>query len=85
MESVLTKEYSRLTVAHLDLRFPSNFGGNHSEVFRRFFRSLSSETNELCFKKNKHRSHQYHQTVIRYMWAKKNESNSHHHLILFFD
>ncbi|HFQ4884413.1 inovirus-type Gp2 protein [Vibrio anguillarum] len=38
----MTLQYSRLTVAHLDLHFQSNFDGDCSEVFHHFFHSLKS-------------------------------------------
>ncbi|NOI78808.1 inovirus Gp2 family protein [Vibrio coralliilyticus] len=78
-------QYPKLCVAHFNVRLPSDFDGNHFEVFRRFFRTLESETNELCLLKYRRRPHQYHQTVIRHVWFKACESTSQYHLVLFFD
>ncbi len=35
--------------------------------------------------KYRRRPHQYHQTVIRHVWFKVDESTSQYHLVLFFD
>lgn len=88
IDRVLTEalcQYPKLCVAHFNVRLPSGFDGNHSEVFRRFFRILESETNELCLMKYRRRPHQYHQTVIRHVWLKACESTSQYHLVLFFE
>ncbi|NWJ65001.1 inovirus Gp2 family protein [Vibrio parahaemolyticus] len=88
IDRVLTEalgHYPKLCVAHFNVRLPSDFDGNHSEVFSRFFRTLESETNELCLMKYRRRPHQYHQTVIRHVWVKADESTSLYHLVLFFD
>ncbi|HFQ5327052.1 TPA: inovirus-type Gp2 protein [Vibrio vulnificus] len=63
----MTLQYPWLTVAHLDIRFQSNFDGDRSEVLHHFFHCLKSEAYELCLKENKHRPLQYHQTVICYV------------------
>ncbi|WP_141341546.1 YagK/YfjJ domain-containing protein [Vibrio harveyi] len=78
-------QYPKLCVAHFYVRLPSDFDGNHSEVFSRFFRTLELETNELCLMKYRRKPHQYHQTVIRHVWFKACESTSQYHLVLFFD
>ncbi|NOI32203.1 YagK/YfjJ domain-containing protein [Vibrio coralliilyticus] len=78
-------QYPKLCVAHLNVRLSSDFDGNHSEVFSRFFRTLELETNELCLMKYRRKPHQYHQTVIRHVWFKACESTSHCHLVLFFE
>ena len=79
-------QYPKLCVAHFNVRLPSDFGGDYLAVFAHFFRILESETNELCKDKYTGRTYRYQQTVIRYIWAKTNESTSkHHHLILLFD
>ncbi|CAH8195967.1 conserved hypothetical protein [Vibrio aestuarianus] len=89
IDQVLTEalnQYPKLCVAHFNVRLPSDYDGNNSEVFSRFFRTLKLETNELCLMKYRRRPHQYQQTVIRYIWRKASESTSqHHHLILLFD
>ncbi|PAU37238.1 hypothetical protein CKF94_15230 [Vibrio coralliilyticus] len=88
IDRVLTEalcQYPKLCVAHFNVRLPSDFDGNHSEVFSRFFRTLELETNELCLMKYRRRPHQYHQTVIRHVWFKSCESTSQYHLVLFFD
>ena len=88
IDRVLTEainQYPKLCVAHFNVRLPSDFDGNHSEVFRRFFRTLKLETNELCLMKYRRRPQQYHQTVIRHVWFKACESTSQYHLVLFFD
>ncbi|GAA5648340.1 YagK/YfjJ domain-containing protein [Vibrio proteolyticus] len=88
IDRVLTEalgQYPKLCVAHLNVRLPSDFDGNHFEVFSRFFRTLESETNELCLMKYRRRPHQYHQTVIRHVWFKACESTSQYHLVLFFN
>lgn len=88
IERVLTEalyQYPKLCVAHFTVRLPSDFDGDHSEVFSRFFRTLESETNELCLLKYRRRPHQYHQTVIRHVWVKGDESTSQYHLVLLFD
>ncbi|EGQ7891850.1 inovirus Gp2 family protein [Vibrio parahaemolyticus] len=88
IDRVLTEalgQYPKLCVAHFTVRLPSDFDGDHSEVFSRFFRTLESETNELCLMKYRRRPHQYHQTVIRHVWFKACESTSRYHLVLFFD
>ncbi|EMY6774991.1 inovirus Gp2 family protein [Vibrio alginolyticus] len=78
-------QYPKLCVVHFNVRLPSNFEGDHSEVFSRFFRILESETNELCLMKYRRRPYQYHQTVIRHVRFKAWESTSQYHLVLFFD
>ncbi|MCG9578655.1 inovirus Gp2 family protein [Vibrio tubiashii] len=78
-------QYPKLCVAHFTVRLTSDFDGDHSEVFRRFFRTLESKTNKLCLLKYRRRPHQYHQTVIRHVWVKGDESTSHCHLVLFFE
>ncbi|EDL69132.1 YagK/YfjJ domain-containing protein [Vibrio campbellii] len=78
-------QYPKLCVAHFNVRLPSDFDGDHSEVFSRFFRALESETNKLCLMKCRRRPHQYHQTVIRHVWFKACESTSQYQLVLFFD
>ncbi|EEX35384.1 MULTISPECIES: YagK/YfjJ domain-containing protein [Vibrio] len=88
IDRVLTEalcQYPKLCVAHFNVRLPSDFDGNHSEVFSRFFRTLKLETNELCLMKYRRRPHQYHQTVIRHVWFKACESTSQYHLVLLFD
>ncbi|MCG9598642.1 inovirus Gp2 family protein [Vibrio sp. Isolate25] len=88
IDRVLTEalgQYPKLCVAHFNVRLPSDFDGNHFEVFSRFFRTLELETNELCLMKYRRRPHQYHQTVIRHVWFKACESTSQYHLVLFFD
>ncbi|EHH2473195.1 inovirus Gp2 family protein [Vibrio parahaemolyticus] len=88
IDRVLTEalgQYPKLCVAHFNVRLPSDFDGDHSKVFSRFFRTLESETNELCLLKYRRRPHQYHQTVIRHVWVKGDESTSQCHLVLFFD
>lgn len=88
IDRVLTEalcQYPKLCVAHFNVRLPSDFDGDHSEVFRRFFRTLESETNELCLLKYRRRPHQYHQTVIRHVWVKGDESTSQCHLVLLFE
>ena len=88
IDRVLTEainQYPKLCVAHFNVRLPSDFDGNHSEVFSRFFRTLKLETNELCLMKYRRRPQQYHQTVIRHVWFKACESTSQYHLVLFFD
>lgn len=88
IERVLTEalgQSPKLCAAHLTVRLPSDFDGDHSEVFSRFFRTLELETNELCLMKYRHRPHQYHQTVIRYVWFKACESTSQYHLVLLLD
>ncbi|MEZ9567112.1 inovirus Gp2 family protein [Vibrio artabrorum] len=88
IDRVLTEalgQYPKLCVAHFTVRLPSDFNGDHSEVFSRFFRTLESETNELCLMKYRRRPHQYHQTVIRHVWFKASESTSQYHLVLLFD
>ncbi|WP_422398793.1 YagK/YfjJ domain-containing protein, partial [Vibrio aestuarianus] len=60
--------------------------GAHGDCLNRSQVILESETNELCKDKYTGRTYRYQQTVIRYIWAKANESTSkHHHLILLFD
>ncbi len=78
-------QYPKLCGAHFNVRLPSDFDGDHSEVFSRFFRTLESDTNELCLMKYRRRPHQYHQTVIRHVWSKACESTSQYHLVLLFD
>ncbi len=78
-------QYPKLCVAHFNVRLPSDFDGDYSEVFSHFFRTLESETNELCLMKYRRRPHQYHQTVIRHVWFKACESTSQYHIVLFFD
>ncbi|OAJ96110.1 inovirus Gp2 family protein [Vibrio bivalvicida] len=88
IDRVLTEalgQYPKLCVAHFNVRLPSDFDGNHFEVFSRFFRTLELETNELCLMKYRRRPHQYHQTVIRHVWFKACESTSQYHIVLFFD
>ncbi|MDC5722177.1 inovirus Gp2 family protein [Vibrio europaeus] len=88
IERVLTEalcQYPKLCVAHFTVRLPSDFDGDHSEVFSRFFRTLESETNELCLMKYRRRPHQYHQTVIRYVWSKACKSTSQYDFVLLFD
>jgi len=88
IDRVLTEalcQYPKLCAAHFNVRLPSDFDGNHSEVFSRFFRTLELETNELCLLKYRRRPHQYHQTVIRHVWVKGGESTSQCHLVLFFE
>ncbi|AWA98786.1 inovirus Gp2 family protein [Vibrio harveyi] len=88
IDRVLTEalcQYPKLCVAHFNVRLPSDFDGNHSEVFSRFFRTLKLETNELCLMKYRRRPHQYHQTVIRHVWFKACESTSQYHLVLLFE
>ncbi|WP_141341778.1 YagK/YfjJ domain-containing protein [Vibrio harveyi] len=88
IDRVLTEalgQYPKLCVAHFTVRLPSYFDGDHSEVLSRFFRTLELETNELCLMKYRRRPHQYHQTVIRHVWVKGDESTSQYHLVLFFD
>ena len=88
IDRVLTEainQYPKLCVAHFNVRLPSDFDGNHSEVFSRFFRTLKLETNELCLMNYRRRPHQYHPTVIRHVWFKACESTSQYHLVLFFD
>lgn len=88
IDRVLTEalgQYPKLCVAHFTVRLPSDFDGDHSEVLSRFFRTLELETNELCLMKYRRRPHQYHQTVIRHVWVKGDESTSQYHLVLFFD
>ncbi|WFB49001.1 YagK/YfjJ domain-containing protein [Vibrio coralliilyticus] len=88
IDRVLTEalcQYPKLCVAHFNVRLPSDFDGNHSEVFRRFFRTLKLETNELCLMKYRRMPHHYYQTVIRHVWFKACESTSRYHLVLFFD
>ena len=78
-------QYPKLCVAHFTVRLPSDFDGDHSEVFSRFFRTLELETNELCLMRYRRKPHRYHQTVIRHVWFKACESTSLYHLVLFFD
>ncbi|MEF1254454.1 inovirus Gp2 family protein [Vibrio sp. M260112] len=89
IDRVLTEalnQYPRIFAVHINLNLPSDFGGDYLTVFVHFFRILESETNELCKDKYTGRTYRYQQTVIRYIWAKANESTSkHHHLILLFD
>ena len=88
IDRVLTEalgQYPKLCVAHFNVRLPSDFDGNHSEVFSRFFSTLKLETNELCLMKYRRRPHQYHQTVIRHVWFKACESTSQYHLVLLLD
>ncbi|TCN79023.1 uncharacterized protein DUF3296 [Vibrio crassostreae] len=88
IDRVLTEalgQYPKLCVAHFNVRLPSDFDGNHSEVFSRFFSTLTLETNELCLMKYRRRPHQYHQTVIRHVWFKACESTSQYHLVLLLD
>ncbi|CAH8197560.1 conserved hypothetical protein [Vibrio aestuarianus] len=88
IDQVLTEalnQYPKLCVAHFNVRLPSDYDGNNSEVFSRFFRTLKLETNELCLMKYRRRAHQYHQTVIRYVWSKASESTSQYHLALLFE
>ncbi|MFC3025154.1 inovirus-type Gp2 protein [Vibrio zhugei] len=88
IDRVLTEalgQYPKLCVAHFNVRLPSDFDGDHSEVFSHFFRTLELETNELCLMKYRRRPHQYHQTVICHVWFKACESTSQYHLVLFFD
>lgn len=88
IDRVLTEalcQYPKLCVAHFTVRLPSDFDRNHSEVFSRFFRTLKLETNELCLMKYRRKPHQYHQTVIRHVWVKGDESTNHCHLVLFFE
>ncbi len=79
-------QYPRIFAVHINLNLPSDFMGDYLAVFAHFFRILESDTNELCKDKYAGRTYRYQQTVIRYIWAKANESTSkHHHLILLFD
>ena len=88
IDRVLTEainQYPKLCVAHFNVRLPSDFDGNHSEVFSRFFCTLKLETNELCLMKYRRRPHKHHQTVIRHVWFKACESTNQYHIVLFFD
>ncbi|WP_375750655.1 inovirus Gp2 family protein [Vibrio sp. HN007] len=78
-------QYPKLCVAHFNVRLPSDFDGDHSEVFSRFFRTLESETNELCLMKYRRRPQQFHQTVIRHVLSKACKSTSQYNLVLLFD